>query len=164
MVCPPAMIRGHDRIWLGDNVVIHPGAIFSVVADHDGESYDPSLRIGNGVRIGCDMVIACCGTIEIGDEVLASDRVFIGDTFHAYEDPTRPILHQGLGDPRPVSIERGAFLGINSAVLPGVTIGENAYVAAHTVVTRDVPARCLVVGNPARVVRRWDGEAWADAQ
>jgi acetyltransferase-like isoleucine patch superfamily enzyme len=156
------MIRGHDRISIGDNVVIHPGAIFSVVAEHDGVTYEPRLSIGNNVRIGCDMVVACCGRIDIGDDVLAADRVFIGDTFHAYRDPTEPILSQGLADPRPVSIGRGAFLGVNSAILPGVTVGEGAFVGASAVVNRDIPPRSLVVGNPARVVRRWDGEAWVD--
>ena len=115
------------------------------------------------MRIGADMVIACSGSIEIGDEVLTADRVYIGDTYHEYRDVGTPVLHQGLGDPRPVKIGRGAFLGINCAVLPGVTVGEGACVGANAVVTHDVPDHALAVGNPARVVRRWDGSAWVDA-
>ena len=72
------------------------------------------------------------------------------------------MIEQGLGEPQPVKIGDGAFLGVNSAILPGVTVGEGGYVGANAVVTEDVPARSLVVGNPARVVRRWDGSAWVD--
>jgi acetyltransferase-like isoleucine patch superfamily enzyme len=163
VIYPPALIIGHHLIHLGRDVVVHPGAFFSVVDEHQGKRYDARLIIGDGVRLGNDMVIACCGRIEIGNHVLTADRVFIGDTYHEYRDATRPVLHQGLHDPRPVSIGDGAFLGINCAVLAGVTIGEGAYVGANAVVTDDVPARTVVVGNPARVVRRWDGQAWVNA-
>lgn len=160
LIVPPTMVRGHEHIHVGDNVVVHPGAVFSVVSEHLGAKYEPRLEIGDRVHIGCDMVIGCCGSVTIQDDVLTADRVFIGDTFHQYRDPTRPIIEQGIADPRPVTIERGAFLGINCAVLPGVTVGEGACVAANAVVTRDVPPRSLVVGNPARVVRHWDGTEW----
>ncbi len=163
MVYPPALIIGHERIHIGEDVVIHPGAFFSVVGEQDGERYDARFVIGDRTRIGFDMVIACCGSIEIGDDVLTADRVYIGDTFHEYRDVNRPVIAQGLGDPRPVRIGDGAFLGVNSAILPGVRVGEGGYVAANAVVAEDVPARSLVVGNPAKVVRRWDGASWLDA-
>ncbi len=98
--------------------------------------------------------------------MLTADRVFIGDTSHAYADTTRPVADQGLAAPRPVDVGAGAFLGIGSAVLPGVTIGEGAYVGAGAVVTRDVAPHTVVGGNPARVLRRWDREleAWTAAR
>lgn len=164
IVYPPALIIGHHLIDVGSDVVVHPGAFLSVVDEHQGTSYQARLTIGDGVRIGSDMVIACCGSIEIADHVLTADRVYIGDTYHQYRDVSRPVLHQGLGDPRPVSIQRGAFLGINCAVLPGVTVGEGACVGANAVVTHDVPPHSLIVGNPARVVRRWDGSEWVDVR
>jgi acetyltransferase-like isoleucine patch superfamily enzyme len=163
IIFPPALIIGHERIFIGSGVVVHPGAFFSVVDEREGGSPDSRLEIGDGTRIGFDMVIACGARVEIGARVLTADRVFIGDTYHEYRDPTRPVLDQGLGKPQPVRVGDGAFLGINSAVLPGVTIGEGGYVAANTVVTEDVPPRSLVVGNPGRVVRRWDGSGWVPA-
>ncbi|MEA2159501.1 MAG: hypothetical protein QOD66_1881 [Solirubrobacteraceae bacterium] len=160
IVYPPALIDGHHLIEIGDDVIVHPGAFFSVVDEHAGRRYDARLVIGDGVRIGNDMVIACCGRIQIGRGVLTADRVFIGDTYHEYRDVTRAVRHQGLHDPRPVSIGDGAFLGINCAILPGVTIGEGAYVGANAVVAEDVPPHSVVVGNPARVIRRWNGNEW----
>lgn len=162
MIFPPALIIGHHLIHVGERVVIHPGAFISVVDELEGRRYDARLVIGDRVRIGFDMVIACCGEIVIEDDVLTADRVYIGDTYHEYRDVTRPVSLQGLGDPRPVRIGAGAFLGVNSAILPGVTVGEGGYVAANSVVTNDVPAHSLVVGNPARVVRRWNGTEWVD--
>jgi acetyltransferase-like isoleucine patch superfamily enzyme len=159
IIYPPALIIGHSSIELGADVVIHPGAFLSVEEDAAGGGRG-RLVVGDGVRIGADVVIACSGSIAIGDHVLTADRVFIGDTYHEYRDVTRPVLAQGLSDPRPVRIGAGAFLGINSAVLPGVEIGEGAYVGANAVVTEDVSAHCVVVGNPARVIKRWDGSAW----
>jgi hypothetical protein len=64
-----------------------------------------------------------------------------------------------MAHPEPVVIGRGAFLGVGSIVLMGVTVGEHAYVGAGAVVTADVAPYTLVVGNPARPVRRWDEAA-----
>lgn len=102
------------------------------------------------------MVISCVGLVEISPDVLTGDRVFIGDSYHDFRAPDLAISHQQMVDPRPVRIGPGAFLGVGSIILPGVTIGENGYVGAGAVVTENVPDRCVVVGNPARVITRWD--------
>ncbi len=153
-VVPPARVTCPDRIFLGDEVVILEHAWLSVVRAVDGVT--PTLTIGDRTRIGRLAHIACVGVIEIGPDVLTAERIFIGDTYHGYEDPTQPVLRQPMAAPKKVVIGRGAFLGIGSIVLMGVTVGEGAYVAAGAVVTTDVPARTLVVGNPARPVKRWD--------
>ena len=108
--------------------------------------------------------------MTIGPDVLIDDHVFIADTYHGYEQRGVPIIRQPMATPQPVVVERGAFLGVRAVVLAGVTIGENAYVAAGTVVDRAVPARTVVAGNPAQPIRAWDGaagkwrrvEGWAD--
>ncbi|MBA3437406.1 MAG: hypothetical protein H0U14_05360, partial [Thermoleophilaceae bacterium] len=135
IVHPPALVIGPERIRVGRDVVIHPGAFFSVLGDHGGKQYDARLTIGDRARIGSGLVVGCAGSVEIGVDVLIADRVFIGDTYHDYRDVARPIAQQGLVDPRPVSIGSGAFLGVGSAVLPGVTAGEGAFVGANAVVT-----------------------------
>jgi acetyltransferase-like isoleucine patch superfamily enzyme len=153
-VVPPARVTAPERIFLGDDVTILEHAFLSVAAAVPG--IVPTLRIGDRTRIGRFAHIACVGEVEIGPDVLTSDRVFIGDTHHGYEDPAQPVVAQAMASPQRVHIERGAFLGIGSAVLMGVTIGEHAYVGAGAVVTEDVAPRTVVVGNPARAIRRWD--------
>jgi acetyltransferase-like isoleucine patch superfamily enzyme len=165
IIHPPAAVSCPHRIRIGRDVVVFPRCWLSVVDEDHGTRYEPELVIGDGTQLGHDFVVACIGSVTIGREVLTADRVFIGDTYHDYRDPTRSVKAQPMVPPDPVVIGDGAFLGINSVVLPGVHVGEGACVGAGAVVTRDVPARTLVVGNPARVVRRWDPEAgeWSEA-
>jgi acetyltransferase-like isoleucine patch superfamily enzyme len=152
-------VTSPECISIGDGVIVHEHAWLSVVAAIEGVR--PSLSIGHRTSVGRMCHIACVGEVVIGRDVLISDRVFIGDTYHGYTDPDTPVLRQPMADPEPVLIGDGAFLGIGSVILQGVTVGQRGYVAAGAVVTEDVPAGVVVVGNPARAVRRWDDAARA---
>lgn len=154
VVGTPSRVTSPECIFIGDGVVIHEHAWISVVAAIEGVT--PKLVIGDGTRIDRMLHIACVGEIEIGPDVLMGERVLIGDTYHEYQDVTRPVIEQPMAPPKKVVIERGVFLGAGCVVLMGVTIGENSYVGAGAVVTADVEPRTVVVGNPARAVRRWD--------
>lgn len=154
VVVPPARVNNPQHIWLGEGVVIHEQAWLAVYAKHPGVT--PRLEIGDRTRIGRFAHIACIGEVVFEEDVLTADMIFVADTHHGYEDGTSPIADQPLGPPAPVRIGRGSFLGIRATVLQGVTIGEHAYVAAGAVVTCDVDPYTVVVGNPARPVRRYD--------
>lgn len=163
VIVPPARVTTPGGIHIGDGVIIHEHAWLSVVPAVEGST--PKLTIGDGTSIGRLCHIACVGQIEIGARVLTAERVFIGDTYHGYEDATRPVIEQPMADPEKVTIGDGAFLGVGAVILMGVTIGEQGYVAAGAVVTSDVPARTVVAGNPARIVKRYDESAgrWVSA-
>jgi acetyltransferase-like isoleucine patch superfamily enzyme len=154
VIVPPARVTMPGAIHIGDGVVIHEHAWLSVVAAIEGS--EPKLTIGDGTNIGRLCHIACVGQVEIGRDVLTAERVFVGDTYHGYEDVSRPVIEQPMATPEKVTIGDGAFLGVGAVVLQGVTIGEQAYVGAGAVVVEDVPARTVVAGNPARVVKRYD--------
>jgi len=156
-IVPPARVRSPASIFLGDDITILERSFLSVVSAVPGVT--PKLTIGDRTSIGAQCHIACVGEVEIGPEVLTAARIFIGDTYHEYEDPELPVLDQPMAPPEKVTIGRGAFLGIGCAVLMGVTVGEHAYVGAGAVVTADVEPYTLVVGNPARPARRWDAAA-----
>jgi len=105
------------------------------------------LTIGDRVFVNQGASIVASLSITIGDDVRIGDHVGVYDSNH------HPI-EQGADVRRaPVAIGRNAWLARGAIVLPGVTIGEHAVVAAGAVVTGDVPARTLVAGNPARAVR-----------
>jgi acetyltransferase-like isoleucine patch superfamily enzyme len=159
-IVPPARISTPEAIRIGAGVIIHEHCWLSVVPAVDGVT--PSLVIGDRCSIGRLAHIACVGDIVIEEDVLTSDRIFIGDTYHDYEDISRPVKDQPMAYPKPVRIRKGAFLGIGAIILQGVTVGEHAYVGAGAVVTDDVPDRTLVVGNPARPLRHYDesSEKW----
>lgn len=105
--------------------------------------------IENDVIVG-DRVTVKCG-VQLWDGLRVADDVFIGPnaTFTNDMHPRSKKPFQLLY----TKLERGASIGANATILPGLTIGEDAVVAAGAVVTRDVPAGALVVGNPARIVR-----------
>ena len=165
LIVPPAVIHSPHRIEIGSGVILHGNAFLSVVEEHNGRRYEPRLRIGDGTSFGYNLWVSCVGEIDIGREVLAGHNILITDTYHEYEDPDVAIMHQPMAEPRAVRIGDGVHLGPNVAILAGVTIGERAFVAAGAVVTRDIPPNAVAVGNPARVIRRYDrarGE-WVDA-
>jgi len=80
-------------------------------------------------------------------------------TILAHFNPSE-MQRQWLGDivAKEVVIEDGVFIGVHAIILPGVTIGEGAMVGAGAVVTKDVPPRTMVAGNPARVIRQLDAK------
>jgi acetyltransferase-like isoleucine patch superfamily enzyme len=125
-------IREANRI--GDNVSI---GTLSVVEHH--------VEIGNGVRIHTQAFIPEFSVLEegcwIGPNVVLTNAKY----------PLSPGAKDQLAGP---VIRRGAKIGANVTILPGVTIGENALVGAGSVVAKDVPPGAVVVGNPARVIRQ----------
>ena len=166
VIVPPAVVRSPHRIRVGDNVLIHDRAWLSVVEEFQDQRFEPSLTIGDRTVFGRDLYVSCVGQIEIGSDVLASERVLIADTYHGYEDPDTPIARQPMAAPQPVRIEDGAMLSANVCVLGGVTIGARTYVGAGAVVTKSVPPNCVVVGNPAKIVRHYDRDrgGWVDGE
>lgn len=155
----PYKIRSPHRIHVGDNVIVGERAFLSVVQSEGGLEFDPCLRIGDDVRFNSDVFIHCVGTVEIGTGAGLGARVFIGDSGRDFESLRQPGQAPVITEPRPVRIHDHAVVGTGAILLEGVTVGERAFVGAGAVVTRDVPPRSIVFGNPARVVRRWDESA-----
>lgn len=152
----PLSIVNPGGIEIGTFVKIGHQAVLEALVPERGVT----LRIEDGAYIGHLPRITAVGEVVIGEEAMLADRVYVSDTNHIYEDVTEPIKRQGLRDGRRVEIGRGAWLGIGAVVVGNVRIGENAVVGANAVVTSDVADRTVVAGNPARVVRRHDGERW----
>ena len=109
--------------------------------------------VGQRSLIGFGSVII--GPVVVDDDVLLAQNVVLSALNHNYEDTRRPIREQGVNT-RPIHVGKGAWLGAHAVVLPGVRIGTNAVVAAGAIVTKDVPDYSIVVGSPARVVRKYD--------
>jgi acetyltransferase-like isoleucine patch superfamily enzyme len=106
------------------------------------------LIIGDRAFINYGVDIAATGLVAIGADCLIGTHVSIIDNdFHGVVD------RQRVPASKPVIIGDNVWIGNRAIILPGVTIGEGAVVGAGSVVTRDVPARTVVAGNPARVVR-----------
>ncbi len=164
ILIPPVRVQGPEYIHIGDAVTIHEHAWLLVAPQP--ESPAPRLEIGRGTSINRFFKLVCAGSVTIEDEVLIGDGVAIADTHYRYDLPDTPIQQQPLATPMPVRIGRGTHIGVRVTILPGVTIGENAYVGAAAVVRDDVPPRTVVAGDPATPIRRYDDASgvWVDVR
>lgn len=147
VLVPPVDLVRPEHMWIGERVQILEG-LWATVADA-GEGIEPRLVVGDGTSIGRFARLACTDEIEFGSDVLTAQGIFVGDPLAAV-DPDAPARRG------PIHIGSSAFIGSHCAVLPGVTVGEHAYVGAGSVVTADVEPFTVMVGNPARPVRRYD--------
>jgi acetyltransferase-like isoleucine patch superfamily enzyme len=147
----PLRVSGERRIRIGDRVFIGAGSWLQTLSDDGNGSV--ALSIASGTSIAGNCVISAVRSITLGEEVLLARNVYISDHIHKYIERNTSILDQGLDKIQPVVIERGAWLGQNVVVCPGVTIGEGAVIGANSVVTKDVPDHCIAAGSPARVVK-----------
>lgn len=113
--------------------------------------YGYNIRIGARSFVNFGAVFLDVNTIEIGDDVQIAPNVQLLTARHPVDAAHRRARWESG---KPISIRDGAWLGGGAIVLPGISIGAQAIVGAGAVVTRDVEARTVVAGNPARVIRR----------
>lgn len=118
------------------------------------------VEIQRGVKIGRNVKVSShtfvCEGVSIEDDVFIGHNVsFINDRYPRATRAGRPQRREDWTC-LPTVVRRGASVGTSATILCGVTIGEEALIGAGAVVTRDVPARAVVAGVPARVVRRLD--------
>jgi UDP-2-acetamido-3-amino-2,3-dideoxy-glucuronate N-acetyltransferase len=123
-----------ERVTLGDDVVIGRGALV-----------ENDTTIGALTRIQAEAYITAYSTLE--------DNVFVAPCVVTTNDNFMGRTEKRLELMRGPTIRRGARIGGGAVLCPGVEIGEEAFVGAGAVVTKDVPPRALVVGNPAQVLR-----------
>jgi acetyltransferase-like isoleucine patch superfamily enzyme len=159
VICFPASALVNTYgIAIGAGTVIGPDVSLSAgMAPGQQLLNETIVRIGDRCLIGRGSGIVGHLSIDIGDDVWTGHHVYITDQNHGYEDVDVPIGRQ-VAPERPVRIGSGSWLGHGTVVLPGASIGEHVAVAAGSVVTGDLPDRCLAAGVPARPIRRYDPE------
>jgi acetyltransferase-like isoleucine patch superfamily enzyme len=150
-VGPNAVIRAFSVLYAGSTiganletghnaVIREENQIGDYLSIWNNSTIDYGCVIGDHVRIHCNVYVAQFTTLE--------DHVFLAPGVMIANDP-HPLCHLHLNGP---TIQRGARIGINATLLPGVVVGRDALVGAGAVVTKDVPPGAIVVGSPARVI------------
>ena len=157
-----------ERAWeiLGRLNALPPGdfgAMRALLGELTGHALDPSVRVlppfhtdgGRKLRFGRNVFVnhGCTamdhGGIDIGDDVMIGPNAQLISSGH----PLDPATRRRSITAAPIRIGRGVWIAAGATVLQGVTVGDDAVVAAGAVVTKDVPPRTLVAGVPAQVVR-----------
>ncbi len=145
-----------------EDIVIHNNVMLlgcTLSSDHHGK-----IEIGDNVKVGNGSAILCVDSVAIGDYTTLAQNVKITDNNNHPVNPdfrrfmrttphgsdARSWIHSAH---KPVVIGKNCWIGENSRIQKGVTIGDNSIVAACSVVTKDVPANSIAAGNPARIVK-----------
>lgn len=144
-------VQGRGDIIVGDRVVID-GRFGIVFASRF--SAHPTLRIGDDTGIGHNGAFVIGKAITIGRRCRIAPNVRMFDSSGHPSDPAarEAGLPPQAEDVRPITVEDNVWIGSNSIIFPGVTLGEGCVVSAGSVVLADVPAYTVVAGNPARKV------------
>jgi len=121
--------------------------------------YGENIHIGNGCEINANCVFLDCNTITLGENCGIGPNVQIYAVTHPV-NPTERLSKSKDGtfsfwksNTAPVTIGNNVWICGGSVILPGVTIGDNTTIGAGSVVTKSIPANCLAVGNPCKVVK-----------
>ena len=147
----PLKIDGIENIEIGSGVSI---AYKTWLAAMPLTGEKSKLVIEDGVHIGNFNHIYATQSIIIRKDVLTADKVYISDNLHGYEDIYIPIIKQPIVQKKEVEIGEGSWLGENVCII-GASIGKNCVVGANSVVTKDFPDYCVIVGAPAKIVKRY---------
>ncbi len=136
--------------------------------------YGKNIFVGDNFYTNYHCVILDVAKVEIGDNVLFAPNVAVYTAGHPIHPVPRKLGYEyGI----PVKIGNNVWIGGNSVILPGVTIGDNCVIGAGSIVNRDIPDNSVACGNPCRVVKTitdedkrhyfgnltFDGEAWEES-
>lgn len=131
-------IAGRVKVGPGVGIVTGPGA---------------KLTIGDNTYFTASSVIYCTTEMHIGrDCAIAWNTTIIDSDFHRVDYPDDEDRDNSIN--KPVYIGDKVWIGSNTTILKGVTIGDNVVIGANSLVNKDIPPNCLVVGNPAKVIKK----------
>lgn len=134
-----------NEFTLGDKSIIED---FATVNNGVG-----SVQIGNNTIIGLGNVII--GPVSVGNDVMLAQNIVVSGLNHGFEDIAVPPSRQKVTC-KQIVISDQVWIGANCVVTAGVTIGKHSIIGAGSIVTKDVPSFSVAVGNPAKVIKRYN--------
>ena len=150
----PYTLNGSDRISIGANTCI----LGNSRLQNFGDNSNNLIQIGNHCYICFYFTILNASKVKIGDNVLIASHVLITSENHSIDPESDiPYMDQPL-ESKPVEIGDCCWVGEKVCVLPGVKIGKKCVIGAGSVVTKSIPDYCIAVGNPAKVVKKYNFE------
>ncbi len=148
----PLYIEGKRKISVGNRTRIFPGLRMEALQD-------ASIHIGSNTVIEQNVHIISMGSdLTIGDDVTIAPNVFITNVNHNYQDPQKSVMDQGYSMKK-TAIGDGCFIGYGAAIQAGTVLGKHCIVGSNAVVKGVFPDNCVIVGIPARIVKKYDPES-----
>lgn len=150
------IINGPQYLKIGNNCVFGEHSMLSAYDKYNDKTYNPQIIIGDQCNFGFCNHITCCNRIEIGNGLLTGMYVLISDNSHGSINSLELDIiprKRKLYSKGEIIIGNNVWIGDRVAILANVKIGDGAIIAANAVVTKDVPARCIVAGVPAKVIK-----------
>jgi|TARA_B110000902_G_C14275919_1_gene574919 acetyltransferase-like isoleucine patch superfamily enzyme len=144
-------------ISLGQNVRIFKNCRIEGVFSYNNINFNPSIIVGNNVSVQQNLHLTCANSIVIGKNTAIASNVTITDIHHQYENIKIPIESQDILVQQ-VKIGENCKIYNNSVILPGSKIGNHVSIGANSVVAIEIPDYCVVVGAPAKIVKRYNFE------
>lgn len=138
-------IPAGGRLTIGPGVELRHG--FRAEIEGDGR-----IEIGAGSILTYDVLMQCTTSILVGERCMFGQATIVVDGQHRFRDVTRPMLEQGY-DWHPIEVGDDAVITSKCTIM--ASVGERAFIGAHSLVNRDVPPYAVAVGSPARVVERF---------
>ena len=136
-----------NKFYLGENSTIED---YSTINNGVGD-----VIIGNRTRIGISNILI--GPVRIGNDISFAQHIVLSGLNHGYKDVTVSPSYQNVSTSE-IVVEDDVWIGANCVVIAGVTIGKHSVIAAGSVVTKNIPPFSLAVGNPARVIKKYNFE------
>lgn len=157
LVHPRIWIIGGSNIQIGNDCFFGPGCRLEAWTKYNQKEFSPLLEIGDEVKVNSTCHIGAINKVIIGKQTLLGSHVTIIDHSHGCNSAEELIIHpseRDLFSKGPIIIGERCWICENVVILPNVSIGNECIIGANAVVTKDIPDRCVAVGNPAVVVRR----------
>jgi len=150
----PVFIGNFKRIFIGKRVRVFPGARIEVVDKNSSIVFEDNISIGQNLHI----ISGGEQELKIGRNTTFSANVFVTNIDHKYDEINKHILEQPLVSAK-THIGENCFIGYGVVIQAGTILGKQCIVGANAVVRGHFPPYCVIVGVPARIVKRYDDKS-----
>lgn len=144
-------------ISIGNNVSIFYNCRIQGVSRYNNKLFSPQIIFDDNVSVQQSLYLTCAKRIYIGKDTAIASNITITDIHHPYEDINIPIERQNI-KVKEVEIGDDCKIYNNSVILPGTRIGKHCTIGANSVVSGKFPDFCVIVGSPARIVKKYNFE------
>lgn len=154
--CSGLKLKNPQYISIGSGCFLGPDCRIEAWDKYNDKTFSPVIKLGNNVKINSTCHIGAINNINIGDDCLLGSHVLIIDHSHGNNSLSEIGIHPSQRDlfsKGGITIGKLCWICENVVVLPGVHIGECCVIGANSVVTKNIPAYSVAVGNPAHVVK-----------